>query len=393
VTDELPRILRLPDKSFFVFGPRGVGKSTWLRHALPTDAVFVDLLRADVFLELSRNPSHLDGLTAHRPAGSWVCIDEVQKAPALLDEVHRLIESRRLRFALSGSSARRLRRTGVNLLGGRAITRWLAPFVSTELGDRFDLRRALEWGLLPLAVMDPDNAADTLATYVHTYIREEIREEGLVRKIDPFLRFLQIAGLMNGQELNVENIAREAGAPRTTVDGYFTILVDTLLGHLLPAYRPGVKVRERGHPKFYWFDAGVARAAAGLLRDPLDAAWRGFALETLILHELRVHNHVAKKDRPISYYRTAAGVEIDFVIETARRTASAPPRLVCVEVKAGARWKREWEAPMRALAAAGGPTVGRMIGVYTGRERLRHNGVDVMPVETFLAALHAGEIF
>ena len=383
----------MPEKSFFVFGPRGVGKSTWLRRGLPPDAVLLDLLRSDVFLDLSRDPSHLEALVAHRPAGSWICIDEIQKAPALLDEVHRLIESRRLRFALSGSSARRLRRTGVNLLGGRAITRWLAPFVSAELGDLFDLRGALDWGLLPLVVLDPDQAADTLAAYVHTYIREEIREEGLVRKIDPFLRFLQIAGLMNGQELNVENIAREAGVPRTTVDGYFTILVDTLLGHLLPAYRPGVKVRERGHPKFYWFDSGVARSAAGLLRDPLDAIWRGTALETLVLHELRVHDHVAKKERPISYYRTAAGVEIDFIIETARRTTSSRPRIVCIEVKAAARWKRAWEAPMRALATAGGPVVERMIGVYTGRDRLRFDAVDVMPVQSFLAALHAGEIF
>jgi predicted AAA+ superfamily ATPase len=393
VGPELARLLRMPEKSFFVFGPRGVGKSTWLRQVLPPDAVVLDLLRADVFLELSRNPSHLEALVGHRPPGSWVCIDEIQKAPALLDEVHRLIESRRLRFALSGSSARRLRRTGVNLLGGRAITRWLAPFVSAELGDRFDLRRALEGGLLPMVVLDPGQAADTLAACVHTYVREEIREEGLVRKIDPFLRFLQIAGLMNGQELNVENIARDAGAPRTTVDGYFTILVDTLLGHLLPAYRPGVKVRERRHPKFYWFDVGVARAAAGLLRDPLDAVWRGTALETLVLHELRVHNHVRGKERPLAYYRTAAGVEIDFVVETRHRTASTPPHLVCIEVKAAPRWKREWEAPMRALAAAGGVRVDRMIGVYTGRDRLRLGDVDVLPVASFLAALHAGDIF
>ena len=390
---ELPRLLPMPDRSFFVFGPRGVGKSTWLRRVLPPDVVFLDLLRADLFLELGRDPSQLEARIGGRPRGSWVCIDEIQKAPALLDEVHRLIETRRLRFALSGSSARRLRRAGVNLLGGRAVTRSLAPFTSAELGARFNVGQALEWGLLPMVALDLDRAADTLSAYVHTYVREEIREEGVVRKIDPFLRFLQIAGQVNGQQLNVEGIARDAHVARTTVDGYFTILVDTLLGHFLPAYRPQAKVRERARPKFYWFDAGVARAAAGLLHDPIDAAWRGTALETLVYHELRVHDHLAGTQRPIAFYKTAAGVEIDFVVETRRRTSKAPPHLICVEVKSAPRWKREWEEPMRSLARSDGVAVDKMLGVYLGRDRLRFGDVEIMPVADFLAALHAGKIY
>jgi predicted AAA+ superfamily ATPase len=393
VPTELSRLLPLPAKSFFVFGPRGVGKSTWLRRVLPVDTPFIDLLRADLFLELSRDPGRLEARVGHRPARSWVCIDEIQKIPALLDEVHRLIETRRLRFALSGSSARRLRRAGVNLLGGRAVTRRLGPFVSAELGAQFSLSRALEWGLLPMVALEPRHAPDTLAAYVHTYIREEIREEGLVRRIDPFLRFLHIAGQVNGQQLSVETIARDAQVPRTTVDGYFTILIDTLLADLLPAYRPQAKVRERAHPKLYWFDPGVARAAANLLHDPLDSIWRGTALETLLLHELRVYNHVAGRERPIAYYRTAAGAEIDFVIEKQRRTTSKPARLVCIEVKSSPRWKREWNVSMLSLARSEQVAVERMIGVYAGRERLTVEGVEVFPVQEFLTALHAGEIF
>jgi predicted AAA+ superfamily ATPase len=391
--ETLPRLLTLPRRSFFVFGPRGVGKSTWLREVLPPGTPTFDLLRSDVFLDLARDPSLLEPKVGRRPAGSWIWIDEVQKAPALLDEVHRLIEERRWRFALSGSSARKLRRGGANLLAGRAVTRALGPFSFAELGRRYDLDRVLEFGTLPLVVADPEGAADTLSSYVHTYLREEIREEGAVRKIDPFLRFLQVAGLLNGQEFNGGNVARDARVPRSSVDGYFSVLEDTLLGSFLPAYRPQVKVRERAHPKFFWFDPGVARAAAGLLRDPLESAWRGSALETVVLHELRTHNHTSAKERPIAFYRTAAGSEIDFVVETRRRTRSNPPRIVCIEVKAASRWKREWEEPMRSLARTEGIAVQRMLGVYCGTEALTYDRVDVLPVAEFLQRLHAGRVF
>jgi predicted AAA+ superfamily ATPase len=391
--EAIKRRLGLPSRSFFVFGPRGVGKSTWLRQVLPEGTPIIDLLRSDVFLDLSRDPALLEAMIGRRSSGSWACIDEVQKAPAILDEVHRLIEGRGLRFALSGSSARKLRRGGANLLAGRAITRTLGPFSFAELGARFHRDRAIELGSLPLVVLDPQNAIDTLSAYVHTYLKEEIREEGIVRKVDPFLRFLQVAGQMNGQQLNRENVARDAKVPRSSVDGYFSILEDTLLAHFLPAYRPQVKVREQAHPKFYWFDPGVARAAAGLLRDPMDSVWRGFALETLVFHELRTFNHISGKERPMAYYRTAAGSEIDFVIETRRRTQAAPPRVVCVEVKAAPRWKREWEEPMRALARHERITVQRMFGVYLGAESLTFDAIDVFPLEEFLRRLFAGAIF
>jgi predicted AAA+ superfamily ATPase len=207
------------------------------------------------------------------------------------------------------------------------------------------------------------------------------------------LRFLEVAGSINGKQLNGDNIAREARIPRSSVDSYFSILEDTLLGHFLPAYRPQVKVRERTHPKFFWFDPGVARASAGLLSDPVDAFWLGTALETLVFHELRLYNETSAKFRPLAFYRTPAGTEIDFVIETRKRTSSKPPHVICIEVKLATRWKHEWEGPMRLLNTTPGIVVDRMIGLYRGREILHYDGLDVLPVEVFFAKLHAGDIF
>jgi len=217
------RLLKLPDRSFFLFGPRGVGKTTWLKNVLP-EAVYFDLLDASLFLELSQNPGRLGPMIGARPEKSWVVVDEIQKIPELLDEVHRLIEAKGWRFALCGSSARKLRRGGVNLLGGRAVTRYLDAFSYKELKIAFDSKFSLQWGFLPYVQLDRENAADILNAYVNTYIKEEIKEEGIVRRLPPFLRFLNIAGQLNGQLINRHNISREAAVPRSTVDVYFSIL-------------------------------------------------------------------------------------------------------------------------------------------------------------------------
>ncbi len=177
------------------------------------------------------------------------------------------------------------------------------------------------------------------------------------------------------------------------MESYFSILVDTLLGHFLPSWRAGLKVREIAHPKFYWFDPGVARAAAGWLRDKVDRAWQGSALETLVYHELRVYNEVSGKHRPISYYRTPAGVEIDFIVETSRRTSTSPAGVVAIEVKRSENWNREDEKPLRSLAATAGLRTGRLIGVYLGERSYRFDAVEVMPAAAFFAALHDGRIF
>lgn len=388
----IPRLLVRPERSFFLFGPRGTGKSTWLRETL-ADAVYVDLLESAQYLRLTQDPGLLEAMSATLPEEGWVVIDEIQKIPSLLDEVHRLIQKRRWRFALSGSSARKLRRGGINLLAGRAITRHIEGLSYAEIPTEFDLKFHLEWGGLPLIHGSPSDAGEILSAYVNTYIKEEIKEEGVVRNVPPFVRFLGIAGQLNGQVVNRQNIAREAAVPRSNVDVYFDILGDTLLGHLLPPYRPHIKVREQAHAKFYWFDSGVARAAAGFAFDPVDRTWQGSALETWMFHELRVYNQTRGKHRPISFYRTSAGSEIDFIIETRKRQESAKPHVVCVEVKMADRWDRKWEKAMRSLASSGKINVDGMYGVYTGARSLQFDGINVLPVVDFLRRLHDGEIF
>jgi predicted AAA+ superfamily ATPase len=204
---------------------------------------------------------------------------------------------------------------------------------------------------------------------------------------------LNIAGQLNGQLINGQNISREASVPRSSVDVYFSILEDTLLGHFLRAYRPNVKVREQTHPKFYWFDPGVARAAAGLLFEPVDRLWKGTALENMIYHELRVYNHTQNKNRPISFYRTGSGVEIDFVIETRKRQASSNAHIVCLEVKMAEKWDRRWERQMRSLSKSVQIHADKMIGIYTGKRAYHFDGIDVLPVEEFLKRLHRGDVF
>lgn len=388
----IPRLLKLPDRSFFLFGPRGVGKSTWLRELLP-GASFFDLLDSSLYLELSQNPNVLEAMVGDLPNDSWIVLDEIQKIPTLLDEVHRLMETREWRFALCGSSARKLRRGGTNLLGGRAVTHNLETFSGNELADLFNLEFSLQWGLLPLIQLDKKNAQDILNAYANTYIKEEIKEEGVVRNLPPFLRFLRIAGMLNGQLVNGQNIAREASVPRSSVDVYFSILEDTLLGHFLTAYRPNLKIREQTHPKFYWFDTGVARAAAGLLFDPVDRLWKGTALETLIYHELRVYNHTQNKNRPIYFYRTSSGVEIDFVIETKRSQQGSCAHIVCIEVKMADKWQRKWEKPMRSLVNDDRIHIDSMYGIYMGNRAYHYDGVNVLPVADFITQLYQGNIF
>jgi predicted AAA+ superfamily ATPase len=269
----------------------------------------------------------------------------------------------------------------------------MESFSAAELGAEFDLEAALNWGQLPFVRNEPEAAADILAAYVNTYLKEELRAEGLIRNVPPFVRFLGVVGQMNGQAVNVQNIARDATVARSTVDTYFSVLADTLVGHVLHAWRPGLKVREAAQPKFYWFDPGVARAAAGLLRDPADRIWQGAALETLVFHELRVYNEVSRKQRPLFYYRTPAGVEVDFIIETGRRRPESPSRVAAIEVKRAERWDRAWDKPFRSLAETSGIKVERMIGVYCGPRSYQFDRVRVLPMADFVKELFGEEIF
>lgn len=390
---ELRRHIELPQRSFFLFGPRGVGKTHFLRGKLNADAVF-DLLDTQLQLDLARRPHELEARIGDKPAGAWIWLDEVQKVPTLLDEVHRLMSLRRWNFALSGSSARKLHRQGANLLAGRASTRTLEGLTWSELtAIKPRLRTVLEWGTLPLVVLEPEAAKDILSSYVNTYIREEIREEGLVRKLEPFLRFLDVAGQLNGTILNIESVARDAQVPRRSVDAYFEILLDTLMGHRLPAFQPAAKVRETAAPKFYWFDPGVARAAARRLDEGLDEISVGAALETVVFAQLRQWERLCGTSRAIAYYRTGSGVEIDFVIVLERKTLSRPAKVVLIEVKASQRWNTHWERPMRELAASGAVRVARMIGVYGGNTTLHNKDISILPFGDFAQALESGELY
>lgn len=261
-----PRLFQPPKGSYFLFRPRGSGKSTWLRQLHP-DAHWVDLLDEGRFQSYLVDPSLFSSELEALADRSTVVIDEIQRLPNLLNVVHQKIEAKRLRFALSGSSARKLRRSGVNLLAGRAVLRHLHPYVPEELGPAFDLREVLDTGALPI-MRAADNPRDALISCVQLYLREEIQAEAATRNLAGFARFLPIAGLFHGQALNVSSLARDAGVARTTVQGYVQILEDTLFTFQLPAFEARLRVRERRHPKLYWVDAGLVRAVTRTLDVP-----------------------------------------------------------------------------------------------------------------------------
>ena len=379
MTAMFTRRMVLPGRSFFLFGPRGTGKSTWLRQVLP-GARWYDLLHSDVYLRLLADPSVFRREVEALPSGAWVVVDEVQRVPELLNEVHALVaqHGKRWAFALCGSSARKLKRMDANLLAGRVINRSFFPLVWAEAGGEVSVDEILKFGLLPAVRQEPGDAVDVLDAYAANYLREEIQQEALTRDLASFARFLGVAALLNGQAVNVANIARESSVARPTVQRYFDVLVDTLIGSWLPAWQPRLKVRERAHPKFYLFDCGVARAAAGRLREPLHDSERGTALETWVLHEIRAHLAHTGAGGELAYYRTAAGVEVDFVWTT-------PGRAVGVEVKAARRWRREDGNALRELRER--RVIQHAVGVYGGAHAQQDGPVTVLPVVEFLRRL------
>jgi predicted AAA+ superfamily ATPase len=378
------RLLPAPPDTFFLFGPRGTGKSTWLRQHF-SDATWFDLLRLPLLLELTQRPATFRARVEALPRGSWVVVDEVQRLPALLDDVHALIaeHGKRHRFAMSGSSARKLRRLQANLLAGRAVTRRFFPLTAAEMEFEVDVDELLRTGALPGIRSEPERAVDLLEAYVSTYLREEIQQEALVKDLGTFSRFLEVAALCNAQVVNVAGVARDAGAARPTVTRYFDVLIETLIATWLPAWRPRARIKEVQHPKFFLFDSGVVRGLGGRLRDPLEAAERGPLLETWVLHELRAAMDVQALGGSLSYWRTPSGSEIDFVWERGRRR-------VGIEVKAATTWRRERAAPLAALREEG--ELSAAFGVYTGPHRLVERGVTVLPALEFARELAAGRV-
>jgi predicted AAA+ superfamily ATPase len=379
-----PRIVTAPRGSFFLLGMRGVGKSTWARAAFP-DAHFVDLLDESRYHALAAHPGLLADELRTLPARQPVVIDEVQRVPALLNEVHRAIESGRRRFVLLGSSARRLKTASTNLLGGRATLRTMFPLQAAELGHDFDLDRVLTHGSLPVVWQAPDPRA-ALEAYVHLYIREEIRAEALVRSLPAFLRFLPVASLFHGQVINVSGLARDAATARTTIEGYLGILEDTLLAVLLPAFEGRLRARERRHPKLYWVDAGVVRAAKRQL-GPLATEERGPLFEGWIFTMLRAHNEDDALFEEASYWSPAQAIdtEVDFVLRRGRD-------LLAIEVKHQSGFSAGLLKGLRAVAEL--PRLVRRVLVYRGRQTLRtEDGIDVWPVDRFVGAVADGALW
>ena len=369
----IPRVLKPPSGSFFLFGPRGSGKSTWARAALP-NALRVDLLDESLYQSLLADPSLFADRLRAAPPGSWVWVDEVQRLPNLLNEVHRFTEERKLKFALTGSSARKLRRSGVNLLGGRAVTRTMYPFLPEELGSDFDLATALRFGTLPL-IWTAESREERLAAYVQTYMKEEIQAEALVRNLPGFARFLPVAGLYHSQVLNTAALSRDAGVARMTVEGFLGILEDTLLAFRVPAYEGRLRVREKRHPKLYWVDPGLARAAkrnSGAVAQEE----RGALLEGWVAATLRAWGDVHGLFDEMHYWAPAdaSRTEVDFLLRKGGR-------FLALEVKSSRRLSTDDYRGLRAIAALKG-LARRILVAPVADPRTTEDGIDVWPLES-----------
>jgi uncharacterized protein len=375
--DSVRRFLRSPEGSFFLFGPRGTGKSTWLRSARE-ETIWLDLLDPEAQRIYLARPERLGELIAGRPQIANVVIDEIQKAPALLDVVHALTESdKRLRFVLTGSSARKLRRGAANLLAGRLVEARMHPFMAAELGAAFDLQRALAIGLVPLVWHAADPAA-TLRAYASLYLREEVQAEALVRDIGAFARFLESISFSQGSLLNLAEVARDCQVGRKTVEGYLGILEDLLLSFRLPVFSKRAKRILVAHEKFYYFDAGVYRSLrpAGPLDRPEEIA--GMALEGVVAQHLRAWIDYRVAGEKLYYWRTKSGTEVDFVVY-------GPEVFWAIEVKHAAKVSSKDVRGLRAFREDY-PEASACL-LYMGKERLSLDGILCMPCEEFLAGL------
>jgi predicted AAA+ superfamily ATPase len=323
--------------SFFLFGARGTGKSTFLRKSFADrDVLWLDLLLPEVEDRYASNPNLLAEQIAARPDPSdWVVIDEVQKVPKLLNVVHSQIELSGTRFALTGSSARKLKRGAVNLLAGRAFVYHMFPFTTIELDAEFDLDNALAFGTLPglFELSSPVDKADFLRAYALTYLKEEVWGEQLVRNLDPFRAFIEIAAQCNGELINYSRIGRDTGVDTKTVQSYFQILEDTLVAYMLEPYHRSVRKRQRQAPRFYLFDTGVCRALSRTLNIPLNPGTYAYgrAFEHFVVTEALRRNDYLKTDFKFSYLRTKDGAEVDLVVERPGQST------VLIEIKSSAK--------------------------------------------------------
>lgn len=376
------RSLDTPDRSFFLFGPRGTGKTTWIKEQFQ-NALFFDLLDSSVFNRLLRNPADFYAEVSASKL-NWVIVDEVQRVPQLLNEVHRAIENLGKQFVLTGSSARKLHQPNVNLLAGRALTKTMFSLTSHELGSDFDPESALQFGTLPMAVTS-HSPADYLRSYAHNYLLQEIEAEARVRSLDGFARFLDVAARQNAQLTNVASISRDVAVARTTVQSYFEVLADTLIAHWLPAWKLKRSNKQVASSKFYLFDCGIIRALANRLPYPIMDEERGGLFETLVVNEIRAFLAYKNLHFPLHFYRTYSGVEVDVLFETLNG-------YVAIESKSSARWERKYNRGLHTVARELGESNVLKVGVFNGLREQLVDGVRILPIKEFLRTLWSGEL-
>lgn len=376
------RYFQVPKQSFFLFGPRGTGKSLLIHHLFP-QALRLDLLDPETFRRYASHPERLRELVTAQTTTQQVVLDEIQKVPALLDVVHQLIERHStIQFILTGSSARKLKRTGVNLLAGRALNLTLHPFMAAELGKQFNLAKSLQLGLLPL-VWFAEQPRESLRAYLTLYLKEEVQQEALVRNIGSFTRFLEIMSFSHAATLNLANIARECSVNQKTVSGYIAVLEDLLLAYRLPIFQQRAKRKLSAHDKFYLFDAGVFRALRP--SGPLDSTPEldGQALEGMVIEHIRAWNAYRGKPNTLYYWRTRSGVEIDCVLYGADGLWACEVKNSTTISPADLRGLRSFQSDYPEC---------NVCLLYRGQERLNKRGVLCLPVESFFQKLHPSSL-
>lgn len=383
LTRQYSRVLKPSRQSFFLLGPRGTGKTTWLKDTFP-EALQINLLEEKRFQNYLGDANLFAREMQAVPNGTSIVIDEIQRIPSLLNEVYRFIEEKKFQFILSGSSARKLKKNGINLLAGRALKKEMFPFLPEELGNDFRLEEILRYGSLPV-VWNKEEKREVLESYVNLYLKEEIQQEALVRNLPGFVRFLPIAGILHGQVVNTSNIARESEIARTTVSGYLEILVDTLLGFFLPAFDGKLRLKERKHPKFYFIDPGIPRALKKQFSEP-GIEEKGFIFEgwiAALLKSYQSYNHLFDH----WYYwqpLESPNLEVDFLLEKENQ-------VIAIEVKTSTKIKSDFFKGLQAIAKE--KKVIRKILLYLGDSVQKVDGIEILPLRDFLTLLEKNKLF
>jgi len=377
----LPRCFVMPKSSFFLFGPRGTGKSTWARYNI-SDSININLLEPGAYRSYLAHPERLRDVIMAKRSKKVVFIDEIQKVPDLLDQIHSIIEDqKRVKFVVTGSSTRKLKKSSVNFLGGRLSFKLLHPFIACELGKQFDFKRSLRVGLIPL-IWQSNDPEDTLDSYISLYLKEEIESEGFVRNIANFARFLEAVSFSHASILNISNIARECEVERKTVEGYLSILDNLFFSFNLPCFIRRAKRKTIKRPKFYLFDTGVFRTLrpTGPLDQPSEI--EGCALEGLVAQHLRAWNDYSGSKHKIYYWRTRSGLEVDFIIYSANS-------FVAIEVKNSTKIRPRDLQGLKAFRDDYPEC--RQLLLYRGKERIMINGILCMPCLEFIKSLIPGK--